>query len=117
LEFRSHGALCIEPAAGEYRIGRPRVWVNQRGHHMFFTYGTLDGDYLPGYAHSPDGREWRRDDARIGLSPSPEGWDSKSVCYLAPIAVDDRVYVFYNGNDMGRAGFGCAEVNDPELFP
>jgi hypothetical protein len=84
---------------------------------MLFTYGTLDGDYLPGYASSPDGIAWQRDDRRVGLAPSGDGWDSKSVSYLAPITVGGRSYVFYNGNDMGRAGFGCAEITDPALAP
>lgn len=75
---------------------------------MLFTYGTLGGDYLPGYASSADGICWERDDARVVLGPSAEGWDAQSLCYLAPIQVGHRTYMFYNGNDMGRAGFGVA---------
>ena len=76
---------------------------------MLFTKGTLEGDYTPGWAASPDGRRWTRDDAKVDLPLSASGWDSQTLCYPVPIEVGGRRFMFYNGNDMGRAGFGYAE--------
>jgi hypothetical protein len=30
------------------------------------------------------------------------------LCYPSLLAYKDRTYMFYNGNDMGRDGFGYA---------
>lgn len=75
---------------------------------MHYTKGTLSGDYHAGYAESPDGKAWVRMDRKLGLSLSPEGWDSRHLAYPAVIRTRYGTYLFYNGNDMGRDGFGCA---------
>ena len=31
-------------------------------------------------------------------------------CYPSLFACDDRVFLFYNGNEFGRYGFGVAEL-------
>lgn len=110
LRFGPEGVACITHVGDEYRIGRPRVIATRRGYEMYYTKGTLAGEYLPGYAVSGDGVNWKRFDDQVGIGVSAEGWDSRTLCYMSPIACGDRVYVFYNGNDMGRAGFGCARL-------
>ena len=110
LTFARKGTVCITGDLPEYRHGRPRVWHDVRGYHMLFTYGATTGAYLPGYAHSANGILWQRDDTQVGMSVSTEGWDSRTLCYLAPIQVGDKCYAVYNGNDMGKAGFGIAEL-------
>lgn len=109
LSFPSKGDLCLTPQGSEYRIGRPRVFKVGAGYEMLFTKGTIEGDYTPGWAGSTDGRRWTRQDDRFHLPLAASGWDSRTLCYPAPITVGDRRYLFYNGNDMGKAGFGCAE--------
>ena len=64
--------------------------------------------YRLGYADSEDGVHWTRRDAELGLDVSPSGWDSEAVMYSAEISVAGRTYLFYNGNDFGRTGFGVA---------
>jgi hypothetical protein len=112
LIFPDAGEHCIAPQGDEYRIGRPRVDRENGRWRMLFTFGTRSGDYLPGYAESEDGRKWRRNDDRVGITLSSAGWDSRTLCYLAPIRAAGRTYAFYNGNDMGRNGFGYAELAD-----
>jgi hypothetical protein len=109
LTFAREGAICITGRMPEYRHGRPRVWHDRRGYHMLFTFGTLTGAYIPGYAHSQDGINWRRDDSQVGMTLSADGWDSHTLCYLAPIQIGNKWYAVYNGNEMGKAGFGIAE--------
>ena len=49
-------------------------------------------------------------DDRLNLDVTPGSFDSDAIMYAAPIEVDGRLYVFYNGNDFGRAGFALAEL-------
>ncbi|MGC2781416.1 MAG: hypothetical protein WA418_37840, partial [Bradyrhizobium sp.] len=113
VHFPSQGISCLAPQGREYRIGRPRVFSEPDGYGMYFTRGDRDGNYTSGYARSSDGRIWRRHDEAIGISPSQEGWDSRALCYATPITVGRKRYLFYNGNDMGRDGFGYAEEMSP----
>lgn len=108
LELPRNGRLCIPPDPPEYRIGRPRVYRRDGGYVMYYTKGTVAGDYFPGKAVSPDGLRWTRRDAEFELALSPDGWDSRHLCYPAFLTHRGREYVFYNGNDMGKDGFGVA---------
>jgi hypothetical protein len=106
--FPKNGNVCLQFVNDEYRIGRPRVQKTNEGFRMYYTKGTLSGSYLPGYAESADGKSWQRMDENVGISPSEHGWDSQSLSYTAPLAVNNKEYLFYNGNDMGKTGFGYA---------
>jgi len=108
VRFSEEGTVCIDFEGSEYRLGRPRVFVRDEKYRMLYTRGTREGDYLPGYAESEDGVRWRRSDEEAGIGLSPEGWDSKHLCYCAPFESERGVYLFYNGNEMGRDGFGVA---------
>jgi hypothetical protein len=108
LSFPAEGQRCIDPRGDEYRIGRPRVVKYGEGYRMLYTIGTRRKTYLPGYATSHDGVRWQRKDQEIGIAPSVDGWDSQHLSYLAPIVVRGRTVAFYNGNSMGRSGFGYA---------
>ena len=108
LSFARQGQVCVTTEGREYRIGRPRVYRTSAGYEMFYTKGTLDGDYLPGYAQSADGVSWQRMDDSVGLGVSSEGWDSQALSYVSLLRWRDRTYAFFNGNDFGRTGFGYA---------
>jgi len=101
---------CIKFVDNEYRIGRPRVYKEDEKYKMIYTFGTLEGNYEMGYAESKDGINWLRKDNKIGIKLSKTGWDSKSISYGVPLIVGDKVYMFYNGNEMGKEGFGYAEL-------
>jgi hypothetical protein len=103
-----NGAECISSNSIEYRIGRPRVYRMQDRYVMYYTAGTTHGSYLAGLAESADGVHWERMDHKVGIGPSAEGWDSTALCYPALLEVAGRTYMFYNGNDMGKTGFGVA---------
>lgn len=108
LKFSGNSKLCVDVKGKEYRIGRPRVVKEENSYKMFYTKGTLEGDYIAGYAESQDGYGWQRKDEKIGIKPSKEGWDSHALCYPTILNYKDKVYMFYNGNDMGKEGFGYA---------
>lgn len=110
VEFSSKGIACIDVNENEYRIGRPRVYKNGNGYKMLYTKGTTERDYLPGYAKSDDGFFWKRRDDEIGINLSDNGWDSIHLCYPSVLIYKNRTYMFYNGNHMGKQGFGFAEL-------
>ncbi len=105
--------MCVDVEGLEYRIGRPRVFMRENKFFMHYTRGTTDGQYFPGLAESIDGVNWSRVDSQLGIELSQSGWDSKHICYPSLISLRNKTYCFYNGNDMGRDGFGYAELEHP----
>lgn len=83
-------------------------------YHMFFSYRYNFGykepgrGYRIGYAVSDNLLDWERDDKKAGLFPSDHGWDSESVSYAHLFEHKERVYALYQGNYMGKEGFGLA---------
>lgn len=112
IDFPKEGIQCIKCNNNEYRIGRPKVRkLANNKYEMRFTSDTYDKKYRAGYAESSDGINWVRNDSLCGLSPSeePEAFDSKQACY--PVVCETKYgnYMFYDGNEMGKAGFGYAK--------
>ena len=68
--------------------------------------------YRLGYAESLDGYAWTRMDEQLSLDVTPGSFDSDAIMYAAPIQIDDKLYVFYNGNDFGRDGFAVAVLEE-----
>jgi hypothetical protein len=77
---------------------------------MFYGAGTKHEGYRLAYAESVDGINWTRRDEDIGIEVSPSGWDSRMQAYPAVVQSGQRTFMFYNGNDYGREGFGYAEL-------
>lgn len=112
IVFNGINRLCVDVNWPEYRIGRPRVYkINDDRYLLFYTKGTIYGDYFPGVATSADGINWIRKDNELGIELSQTGWDSQTLCYPSLIFHHGKVYMFYNGNNMGADGFGYAELD------
>jgi sucrose-6-phosphate hydrolase SacC (GH32 family) len=94
----------------------PDVFYAGGKYHMFFCYRYStdyrgkDRGYRIGYASSTDLEHWVRDDLRAGIGVSNEGWDSEMVSYPHVFELDGRTYLAYLGNQVGRWGFGLAEL-------
>ena len=52
--------------------------------------------------------KWIRQDQKIGIRRSIKGWDSEMICYPAVININNKTYMFYSGNQVGRSGIGYA---------
>lgn len=97
----------------------PDVFFYQEKYHMFFCYrhsanyrGKENG-YRIGYASSTDLVNWERDDTKAGIDvSSEEGWDSEMISYPHVFELDNEVYMFYLGNQVGKYGFGLAKLED-----
>lgn len=100
--------VCVDMFGGEYRVGRPYVIKDGGVYKMFYGAGTKAEGYRLAYAESADGIRWTRKDEEVGIDVSASGWDSRMQAYPAVVRFRDRVYMFYNGNDYGREGFGYA---------
>jgi hypothetical protein len=84
-------------------------------HHMFFCFRqssdfrkNKDRGYRIGHAWSEDLLNWTREDENPRLDVSPGEWDADMLCYPHVFECDGKVYLLYNGNEFGRAGFGLA---------
>ncbi len=102
--------VCVDMRGGEYRVGRPYVIKRGELYRMFYGVGTVEEGYRLAYAESSDGINWTRKDSEVGIEISSSGWDSHMQAYPAVVTYEDHTYMFYNGNDYGRGGFGYAAL-------
>jgi len=113
INFPKKGKVVLDfTYEGEYRIGRPYVMKNGDIYRMFYGYATKSEGYRLGYAESKDGINWVRKDQEIGIEASENGWDSKMIAYPAVVKWKDKIYMVYNGTDMGKTGFGYAVLEE-----
>jgi hypothetical protein len=54
---------------------------------------------------------WARDDSKVGIDVSVEGWDSEMLAYPHVFELDGAIYILYLGNQVGRFGFGAAQLD------
>jgi hypothetical protein len=96
----------------------PDVFFLNERYHMFFSYRynlgfkNKEKGYRIGYASSDDLINWVRDDAKAGIDVSEEGWDSETISYPHVFELDESIYMLYQGNEIGRFGFGLARLED-----
>ncbi len=110
ITFPEKGKIVIDIEGAEHRVGRPNVVKTGKLFIMFYGVGTIDIPYRLSYAISTDGTNWDVKRVIPGLSLSQNGWDSKMMAYPGVVTAKNTTYMFYNGNDMGKAGFGYAEL-------
>ena len=95
----------------------PDVIYSGGKYHMFFCYRySMDyrnakNGYRIGYASSENLFDWVRDDSKAGIDVSIDGWDSEMISYPHVFEVDGKTYMAYLGNQVGRFGFGLAELD------
>jgi len=106
----SSGIEILDTQNDEHRVGRPNVIKCSTSYKMFFGYGSDKNPYQLGYAESIDGKIWVRKDNELGLRLSSNGWDSEMMAYPCVIEHKGKTFMFYNGNEYGRYGFGYAEL-------
>ena len=117
VNWIKHGKELIPSRVEENECqASPDVIFKNGKYHMFFCYrystdyrGKEKG-YRIGYASSPDGLIWVRDDAKAGIDISDEGFDDEMISYPHVFDLDGKIYMFYLGNGVGREGFGLAEL-------
>lgn len=100
----------------------PDVLFMNGKYHMFFSYkyglnfrGNGRG-YRIGYAVSGDLVNWSRDDSKAGIQPGGECWEDQSIAYPHVFCLKKKVFMLYNGNDVGKHGFGIAELKNAKTI-
>ncbi|MFM9840714.1 MAG: hypothetical protein ACKVOQ_20780 [Cyclobacteriaceae bacterium] len=117
IEWTRLGKNIIEDRLEENECqASPDVFYYEGMYHMFFSYRynlnfkEKGRGYKIGYAWSNDLTNWSRDDTKTGIDVSETGWDSDSVSYGFIFELDNQIYMLYQGNEIGRYGFGLAEL-------
>jgi predicted GH43/DUF377 family glycosyl hydrolase len=93
----------------------PDVFYANGKYHMFFC-GWVPSSFRQtrtrkiGYAYSSDLLNWTREDSKVGIELSKEGWDSEMNAYPHVFELDNSIYMLYIGNEVGRYGFGLAKL-------
>lgn len=109
-KLNCEGRIVLPCVDNEYRIGAPQVVKEDGIYKMYYCTGTEDVTYDLKYAESEDGFNWTRMDEKLGFERTVGGWDSDMAAYPSIIHYKEKTYMFYNGNNFGRDGFGYAEL-------
>ena len=105
--WQRDGAVCIDfNNDEEVALARPYVVRDDDSYKMWFSH--KGGEYRMGYAESADGIHWDRDDSKVWLEPSVDGFDSVMVEYAAVVNHAGQSIMFYNGDNYGADGIGVA---------
>ena len=118
INFSNKGKVILSCGLNEHRIGRPYVIKHNCNYLMFFGASTKSQSYRLAYAESVSGINWQRKDELIDLDYNAFDFDSDMSAYPAVIEVNDKFYMFYNGNDYGKEGFGLAtmKINNDKIY-
>jgi hypothetical protein len=109
-DMKNHTCIAPDVSKDEFAVARPFVIFEGSIFKMWYSIRFNKLGYRLGYAESKDGLNWVRLDHHAGLDVSSHGWDSEMICYPAVVDVGEKRYLFYNGNNNGETGFGCAEL-------
>ena len=118
FEWKRNGVPIIKTIVpDECQTSSSIIYFNDK-YHMFFSYRhglkfreNKLNSYKIGYAVSDNLINWKRHDELAGIGVSDSGWDSQMIGYPNILQVDDKVYLFYCGNQFGTKGFGYAELS------
>jgi hypothetical protein len=119
INWKKHNQNLIESRIEEDEAqASPDVFFYHGKYHMFFcyrqsvNYRNKENGYRIGYAYSNDLISWQRDDSIAGIDVSEIGWDSEMISYPHVFELDCKVFMLYLGNQVGRYGFGLAELEN-----
>ena len=114
LKWDMKDLCCVKPNKDndEFAVARPFVIFEDNIFKMWYSIRFVEKLYRIGYAESLDGLDWKRKDNLAGIDVSDSGWDSEMICYPSIIDIKGKRYLFYNGNDNGKNGFGYAILEE-----
>ncbi len=110
IHFPVQGTTVLGNGVGEHRVGRPYVIKRNGSYEMYFGASTPEQPYRLAFARSADGLVWEREDSALDLAYPDDGFDSEMSAYPAVVTLNSGTFMFYNGNQYGREGFGVARL-------
>ena len=94
----------------EYRLGRPSIFKYKNTTNLLFTYDTYQKKYHYGFAKEKNGK-FERCDKHFIVSRTGKKGDDKMICYPRFfIGKNNKKFIVYSGNDMGKTGLFLSEV-------
>ena len=108
LKWKQTGKISINLKKNERAVARPSVIYLNKKFYMWYCKENKVGQYNMGFAISKDGISWKRADNKVGIYKSKKGWDSEMIAYPNIICHQKKYFMFYNGNEYGKNGFGVA---------
>jgi len=115
IKWANEGKVIIPISqADEYGFGRPYFIQRESGKFsLFYSIRKKSlNSYRLGYAESDDGFSWIRKDNEINLDVTKNSFDSDGIMYAAPIYINNKLHLFYNGNNFGTDGIALAILED-----
>jgi hypothetical protein len=120
IHWKREGRVCIDfKTPDEGGIARPSVLKDGNLYRMWYSYRegsdyrtNRSHSYRIGYAESLDGLDWIRKDDQVGITVSETGWDSEMMAYPFVVDLNNKRYMFYNGNGFGKSGIGYAILDE-----
>ena len=109
ITWKKANTICLPLKKGEHHISRTFVFKDKNTYRSLFGLNSGRGYELKS-ACSKDGITWKRDNNYFsGFEESLDIWEKKAQTYPHLIKINDRNFIFYNGNDFGKSGFGIME--------
>lgn len=109
IDWHRKGTIAIDyKEPSEAGICSATVIQQDQIYKMWFSYRNATRSYRIGYAESKDGISWQRNDQLAGIELSPGGWDAEMLAYPNVVLINNKKFMFYNGNGFGQSGFGYA---------
>ena len=107
--------ISMELKDDEYGLTMPQVFFQDGKYKMFYSIRSLSKGYRLGYAESYDGIAFERQDEKMEIDVSKEGFDSEMICFGKIFMFGNKVYLFYCGNHYGIGGLGFAELEGEKI--
>lgn len=98
--------LKASPDRKEFALGRPWIEYKNNLYHLFISSRTRHKGYCLSYAISSDGNNWVRKDEKIEIDEHKYNKDMQ--CFSSILTINNKTYMFYNGNEYGKDGFFVA---------
>lgn len=107
--------LSLELKDDEYGLTMPQVFFEDNKYKMFYSIRSISKGYRLGYAESKDGINFERQDYKMDIDVSDNGFDSEMLCFGKIFRYNNKVYLFYCGNHYGIGGLGYAELEGAKI--
>lgn len=109
------GVTCIPIENDEGGISSQRVIKINNTYHMWYSIrnkldyrNNIKNTYRIKKSTSPDGLRWIKNDSiELDIDLSSD-WDNIMICYPFIIQKNNKLIMFYNGNNFGKTGIGYA---------
>jgi len=116
LSWQTEKDSIIEKVISDEAQNRPMIFEYDSKYYLFFSYRKgkdfkkLGNGYRLAMACSNDLVKWERSQDKFLTGDTNDTWDNEMQAYPFLISNGEKLFLFYNGNEFGKNGFGYAET-------